>query len=445
VFKHQTNMKHLLLVMILGNLLANSVRGQNWTLTTAPTNQDWNSVACSADGARVIAVPWQGEIYISTNGGGNWELNFAPGTNASFDSVVSSADGAKLAALDGYLGVVYTSADAGGTWTSNLVSASGLISLLSSADGSKLVALGWLGAVYTSHDFGATWNPGTAPSQYATAIASSADGAKLLLVVAANYNSSEIYRSTNSGATWQLTGAPANVTWSSVCSSADGAKLAAGANGGIYTSADSGITWIAHTQGLDNYFITPIASSADGTKLTAVANFQIYPVGGGNSGYIFVSRDSGVSWVQAPLPDSEWHSIASSADGSRLFGTAFDYGSFFPPPEITPGAIYTSQTNFGPLLNLTNRGNKLVVSWTVPSTNFYLMQNANLDPDGWTYVYPQPTLNLTNLQLEVPITPTNNQCFYRLFSSSAQPGVQSVPGTPIIAVPISENLDQSQP
>jgi len=53
---------------------------------------------------------------------------------------------------------------------------------------------------------------------------------------------------------------------------------------------------------------TSIASSADGTKLVAVADL----------GGIWVSTDSGGTWTQTSAPQSGWFRVASSADGSGL-------------------------------------------------------------------------------------------------------------------------------
>jgi len=52
--------------------------------------------------------------------------------------------------------------------------------------------------------------------------------------------------------------------------------------------------------------------------------------------------------------------------------------------------------------------------WIVPSTNFVLQQNLDLTTTNWTDVTNPPALNLTNLQNEVILTPTNNSAFYRL-------------------------------
>ena len=75
-----------------------------------------------------------------------------------------------------------------------------------------------------------------------TGIASSGYGTKLVAVAA---NDSAVYTSTNSGASWISNNVPNNAgAWSAVASSTDGTKLAAAQNyGGIYTSTNSGVTW----------------------------------------------------------------------------------------------------------------------------------------------------------------------------------------------------------
>jgi hypothetical protein len=74
--------------------------------------------------------------------------------------------------------------------------------------------------------------------------------------------------------------------------------------------------------------------------------------------------------------------------------------------------IYTSQTTPAPQLNLAPSGSYLTVFWIVPSTNFVLQQSADLT--SWTDAANPPILNLTNLQNEVTLSPSNRSGFYRL-------------------------------
>jgi len=54
----------------------------------------------------------------------------------------------------------------------------------------------------------------------------------------------------------------------------------------------------------------------------------------------------------------------------------------------------------------------VTLAWTVPSTNFGLQQSADLT--SWADVTNPPVLNLTNLQNQVTLAPSNSSRFYRL-------------------------------
>ena len=81
----------------------------NWTQTSAP-NENWYSIASSADGTKLAAVAYNGGIYVSTDSGLIWALTSAPDTNL-WTSIASSSDGSKLAAV-GYNAVICTSTNA---------------------------------------------------------------------------------------------------------------------------------------------------------------------------------------------------------------------------------------------------------------------------------------------------------------------------------------------
>ena len=112
--------------------------------------------------------------------------------------------------------------------------------LASSADGSKLVAVGYSG-IYTSTNSGNAWIQSTnAPNLNWVSVASSADGNTL----AAVSRSGPIYASTNGGAVWVQSDSP-SIVWAAIASSADGTRMVAAegypGQGYIYTSADSGM------------------------------------------------------------------------------------------------------------------------------------------------------------------------------------------------------------
>ncbi len=403
------------LVAVCGLLLIiDPAFAQTWTQTIALSNA-WISIASSADGVRLAAVSqgYHGQISISTNSGATWAQTSAP-TNYGWNSVASSADGSKLTAVS-YNGPICVSTNLGTNWTLANAPNEYWGSVASSADGTKLAAVAPVGVngndpavIYTSTDSGTTWiqqtNADVHPSW--VSVASSADGTKLVVV------GIRIYYSTNSGTTWTQTRtslgpfgliSPSQI----VASSADGNKWVVGFTGGvgspcpIYTSTNSGDSWTL-TSAPSNEWVY-VAMSADGNKIVAVA------IGGSlyDSGPVYTSTDFGATWTSNNLPAQVYRCVASSADGGKLA-----VGSFGDAGIINGGGIYTSQTTSPPQLNLTPSGGNLTVSWLVPSTNFVLQQSPDLS--SWSNVTNPPALNLTNLQNEVALSPTNGSGFYRL-------------------------------
>jgi len=273
--------------------------GVTWTARGNYPNNLWMAVASSADGSKLVAAVYNGQLYTSTDFGVTWT---ARDSNRAWYAVASSADGSKLvASANG--GQLYTSTDFGVTWTAR-DSNRDWYGVASSADGSKLVAAVTAGQLYTSTDFGVTWTARDSNRAW-YAVASSADGSKL---VAAVYNG-QLYTSTDFGLTW--TARDSNRAWYAVASSADGSKLVASANGGqLYTSSDFGVTWTARDSNMN---WAGVASSADGSKLVAAVN----------NGQLYTSTDFGLTWT-AHGPNKNWVAVASSADGGKLVAADFN-------------------------------------------------------------------------------------------------------------------------
>lgn len=307
----------------------------------------------------VAATDNSGEIDVSTNGGQAWSksTNYA---EAAWVSLVSSADGKKLVLTQaGTPG--YVSTNSGATWLSLIHLPNGGSDpeyATMPADGNSLtIATG--GYIYTTTNFAKSWTTNSVSTPYKQ-MAASVDGMKL---VTAPYGGN-IYTSTNSGATWiQQTNSPPLLWWS-------------------------------------------CASSADGTRLAAVSGIS------GGSGVIYTSSDSGSTWVSNNVPVQQWAQIVSSADGNLL--AAIVNGN----DPGTPGGIWISQTTPSPQLNLLSSNGNLNFSWLVPSTNFVLQQCVNLDAGDWATLTNLPALNLTNLQEQATVTPGNGNGsgFYRLIA-----------------------------
>lgn len=167
------------------------------------------------------------------------------------------------------------------------------------------------GGVRKSTDGGITWAYViTMPYAGNTidAVATSSDGAK---VVAAPDSPAPLVYSNNSGSTWSSLAGSGSRSWTDVAMSSDGTKMAAIGNGTIYTSGDSGATWIARTGPGTR---SAIAMSSDGTKLISsnTANAQ----------YIYTSNDSGVSWTpMSGLGTGFWLRSSISNDGLKYVVT----------------------------------------------------------------------------------------------------------------------------
>jgi len=298
------------------------------TASTSSLEGNWQSVASSTDGTKLVAVARGGKIYVSNDSGSTWS---ARESSRDWRAVASSADGTKLVAVTNDDGVtmenIYVSNDAGNSWSAKAVNGP-WTSVASSADGTKLVATTSGGQIFVSDDSGDNWSAKALNGPW-TSVASSADGTKL---VATRWSSQKIYESDDSGLTWEEHDGTFPLDWSDVASSADGEKVIAAGDGQIYVassrSTDSPFKLnydrIPNQPGNEGDFgrggnWKSVASSSDGTSLIAVEY----------GGQIWVSKDAGQSWV-AKETNRNWNSVASSADGTKLVAV------------VENGAIYVS-------------------------------------------------------------------------------------------------------
>lgn len=117
--------------------------GVTWKKNLGVPTTNWSSVACSADGGKIVASVYHGLIYTSTNSGTSWITNNVPTTN--WNCVASSADGTKLVAVFGNSttgGGIYTSTNFGVTWILNSLTNELWYAAAQSADGNKWYAGG---------------------------------------------------------------------------------------------------------------------------------------------------------------------------------------------------------------------------------------------------------------------------------------------------------------
>lgn len=284
--------------------------GVSWT--AKDSNRSWQSVTSSADGQRLAAVEYGGQIYTSTDAGETWTPRE---TARLWYTITSSADGSKLlAGVPG--GQLHTSADGGLTWTAR-ESARSWYSVASSADGNTLIAAAGGEQIYTSTDAGVTWTARESNRLW-FAVSVSGDGTHM---VASEYGG-QVYTSIDGGATWIPR--ETNRAWASLATSSDGSKLVAAVFGGqIYTSGDSGVSWFAQASA-GNWI--GVSASKDGRNLAAIQA----------GGQIYTSDDWGATWIPR-FTDHNWSSVDMSADGRQIMAVEHGGQLYKSAPFSTSG------------------------------------------------------------------------------------------------------------
>lgn len=380
--------------MAIGSAIG-SANGQTWTVAGLNTNYYWRGVAASADGTKLAAAASQSAgdgIYLSTNSGATWTL--APAPTGSWGPIICSADGTELVAANGGVSGIYISTNSGATWNQVNVPEEQWSSIAGSADGTKLLAAyppdGVETAdIYVSTNSGDSWFSPTNITGNSIATVCSADGSRMAALTYGGAGPSVLIVSTNFGLTWQPA-APLSSANGLGCA-ADGTKLYAVATN-IYISMDWGATWSSgHPAPVFGFF----ACSANGSVMLGK--------GAGTSAFpIYTSSDGGSTWISNNVPPAVWTTFACSADGDTMVAAA------------GPGGVWIAKTRPSPRLNIISSNHNVNLSWVVPSTNMVLEQS--LDLVHWTTLTNSPSLNLTNLQEQLTLHPTNRGAVFRLVS-----------------------------
>lgn len=197
-----------------GYLISSSDLGATWTIrdnTNSPGG--WASIACSADGTKVVGARTTGTLFTSTNSGQTFTARLTDATR-TWSDVASSADGAKLIAAESGGGQIWTSTDSGATWTARPSAGSrSWTAVASSADGVRLAAVVSGGKLYVSADSGVTWTERLSDANRSWAdVAMSADGTRQAAVISGG----QVWLSSDSGVSWAVSAASASTTWNGV-------------------------------------------------------------------------------------------------------------------------------------------------------------------------------------------------------------------------------------
>jgi hypothetical protein len=321
----------------------------NRTRGTFASGQWWTAVASDASGQRLVAasttaIPAPGALvggfWTSTDGGMTWTSRGGPDLGA----VASNSTGTVIIGARGCWGDSELSelTNSGATWTSMMpASLGGAMSVASDATGTHLVAGGageangtTNGDIWTSSNSGASWTdqtPSSVPAhdQSWISMASNSTGTQLVAVSGGGCiggtPGGDIWTSTDSGVTWidrtrTLIGPVHGGVFTAVASDTSGMNLVA-VGSDIWTSADAGLTWIRQmappSLSSSDAWVS-VASDATGKRLIA-ATFGGQP---GLTGNIFTSADGGVNWTNetagTAAAGQNWSGVASDASGVHL-------------------------------------------------------------------------------------------------------------------------------
>ena len=280
---------------------------------TGLTGSGWG-VATSANGA-VVFIATSPTAQLSTNYG----VTFSPvsATTNKFNgwmmNAAMSADGQKIFYASGRT-IIY-SHNGGSSWTETAAGPNDNIwGLSASSDGTQLIA-GFSGNGYIySENSGVSWSYVSTGARTLTSV--SDDGLKILVVI--NGQAPKVGSIGGTLTSLNIGNTTAQADWrAAVCDSTCTRMVvasAAGANGGVFTSSDSGATWVLG-QGADANFRKWVwgsaASNSDGSRLVAGVDWDA------GSGF-YISTDYGVTWTKQS-PGGSYDGIAIAATGSAVY------------------------------------------------------------------------------------------------------------------------------
>jgi photosystem II stability/assembly factor-like uncharacterized protein len=292
-----------------------------------PLNAPVFAVAVSPiDPATVLVGTGAGDIYRSIDGGGTW----TPAARGIGHGVLTiQYNPFKPGAV--YAGSrdagLWRSTDGGGSWSKDPGLPSATVRTVGFAKSVTLA--GTDGGLYASRD-GTTWSPYLSFSQLslsAIAVAAVNDPPKLLAGGDTSRGSEvlPLYVSLDGGGTWTLVKSLGSSTMvasaaaGGVPPGADSRPMVVGTNAGAFFSSDGGGSW-AQVGGLP---------AVDFTSVSFVANhpdrfYLASDGGGGASGGLWATSDSGQSFRSLAAPISSVTALALSAEDSpTLFAATF--------------------------------------------------------------------------------------------------------------------------
>jgi hypothetical protein len=289
------------------------------------TRQNWLAVCMSSTGQYQTAIEEFGDIYVSTDYGKTWNINYNIGSAMS-NCIGMSETGKYQTASNGTN--IYTSNNYGSTWIEVYSLGSSNIFVSISLGGRYQTVVSCGDTIYQSNNFGLTWNnilTDTNSELYNSIATFPTAGYAMSFTGKIQVIASEIiYISTDFGVSWNPTFTDDDFiekNWYSIAISSDGSyQTALDSGGDIYISSDTGNTW--------NVVSDDILQDKtwQGVFMSAGGQFQTVLENGGN---VYKSTTYGVSWTKSTstlTQNKNWYSGAISANG--VFQTIVEFGGY---------------------------------------------------------------------------------------------------------------------
>jgi photosystem II stability/assembly factor-like uncharacterized protein len=264
------------------------------------TNTFISDIDCLPDEGLVVQVSSYGRVFVSEDGGENWEDHSSGVACEALTGIAIDQAAPDTVYIGADYGGVYKSANGGVTWTAMNSGLSALdvkcLRLANTGGGAVLYAgtynylfrstngaRSWLkkssgltdkhiwtievdpsnpttvfvgtygGGVFKTTNSGESWNPVNSGLGSVHIAAVAVDPSHSNVVYAGAYYGGGIYKSEDGGASWRAssTGAETADVWTLDVSPLDSREVIAGTFSGVYLSVDRGASWEPYAQGMD--------------------------------------------------------------------------------------------------------------------------------------------------------------------------------------------------
>ena len=253
----------------------------------------------AAVGRRCVVVGERGHILVSRDGGESWHQVEVP-TRTLLTGVWMHDE--RLGWAVGHDEVILRTRDGGESWELVHSAPDNERPLLDVwfADSERGLALGSYGALLTTADGGATWESGFAGEDdfHLNQVARAPDGTLYLAAEAGH-----LYRSDDTGATWQPLASPYEGSFFGVLPLADGALLAFGLRGHLFRSEDRGATWRQLDTGSEATLTSALELPGGRVVVAGMAGVLLESADGGRSFALRELADRKGAAAVLPRPD----------------------------------------------------------------------------------------------------------------------------------------------